>query len=396
MNETVARIVEIMFQNTEMNDEVQAIKDEVMNNCQERYQDLVSRGVNEDEAIAAVVESLKGMEEVIAQYPRKHEAMEDLDDLNDDLDDDLEDTEVDKVFAAHLVNQVMVTLPSDDVNLETSMDENVHVYYDKEDFKNIRVQLNNGVLAIDRLTEVEKPESPRVKVEISQKDDEQEESGWQSLADMISGIGKKLNKLRVNIQINNQGGGEITIAIPVYHPVDLDIHTASGDVDIDGVRAKAITAGTTSGDVTVQLPGDVVPREIKVKGTSGDVDVQANTANLTIQTVSGDVEYNGDCPGINLHTVSGDAELNGVMQTVALKTVSGDVNMHVQGSELRNVNCNTTSGDLSIHLSKELRGQVAVQLQSVSGDKRNHFGEPVGAPLAYVNAHSVSGDVTIC
>ena len=265
MNETVARIVEIMFQNTEMNDEVQAIKDEVMNNCQERYQDLVNRGVDEDQAIAAVVESLKGMEEVIAQYPRKHEELEDL----DDMDDDMDDTEVDKVFAAYLVKQVMVTLPSDDVNVETSMDENVHVYYDKEDFKNIRVQLNNGVLAIDRMNEVEKPESPRVKVEISQKDDEEEESGWQNLSDMISSIGKKLNKLRVNIQINNQGGGEITIAVPENHPVELDIHTASGDVDIDGVNATTIAAGTTSGDVTVQLPGDVKPQEIKVKGTSG-------------------------------------------------------------------------------------------------------------------------------
>lgn len=392
MNETVARIVEIMFQNTEMNDEVQAIKDEVMNNCQERYQDLVDRGVDEDEAIAAVVESLKGMEEVIAQYPRKQEALEELDDLEDDLDD----TDVDKVFAAHLVDKVKVTLPSDDVNVETSMDENVHVYYDKEDFKNICVQLNNGVLAIDRMNEVEKPESPHVKVEVSSKDDGLEEGGWQNLSDMLSSIGKKLNKLRVNIQINNQGGGEITIAVPENHPIELDIHTASGDVDIDGVCAKVIATGTTSGDVTVQLPGEIVPREIKIKGTSGDVDVEADTANLIIQTVSGDVDYTGDCPNISLHTVSGDAELNGVMQAVSLKTVSGDVDMHVQGSELRNVNCNTTSGDLSIHLSKELRGQVAVQLHSVSGDKRNHFGEPVGAPMAYVNAHSVSGDVTVC
>ena len=34
MNATVARIVEIMFQDTEMSEEVQALRDEVMNNCQ--------------------------------------------------------------------------------------------------------------------------------------------------------------------------------------------------------------------------------------------------------------------------------------------------------------------------------------------------------------------------
>ena len=54
MNDTVARIVEIMFQDVEVNDEVTAIRDEVMNNCQERYNDLVNAGISEDDAIAAV------------------------------------------------------------------------------------------------------------------------------------------------------------------------------------------------------------------------------------------------------------------------------------------------------------------------------------------------------
>jgi ABC-type proline/glycine betaine transport system permease subunit len=70
MNETVKRIVEILFQDTEMTDEVASIKDEVMNNCQERYADLVARGMTEDEAIGEVVESLKGMEEVIGEFPK--------------------------------------------------------------------------------------------------------------------------------------------------------------------------------------------------------------------------------------------------------------------------------------------------------------------------------------
>ena len=33
MNDTVARIVEIMFQDVEMNEETAAIRDEVMDNC---------------------------------------------------------------------------------------------------------------------------------------------------------------------------------------------------------------------------------------------------------------------------------------------------------------------------------------------------------------------------
>lgn len=70
-NETVERIVNLLFQDVEMTDEVQALYDETMSNCQERYQDMTSRGLSDDDAIAAVVESLKGMEDVISQYPKR-------------------------------------------------------------------------------------------------------------------------------------------------------------------------------------------------------------------------------------------------------------------------------------------------------------------------------------
>ena len=75
-NETVERIVNLLFQDVEMTDEVQALYDETMSNCQERYQDMTSRGLSDDDAIAAVVESLKGMEDVISQYPKKSESPE--------------------------------------------------------------------------------------------------------------------------------------------------------------------------------------------------------------------------------------------------------------------------------------------------------------------------------
>ena len=67
MNQTVKRIVDILFQETVENDETKALHEELMNNCQEHYQDLISRGLSEDEAIDEVVESLKRMKDVIAQ-----------------------------------------------------------------------------------------------------------------------------------------------------------------------------------------------------------------------------------------------------------------------------------------------------------------------------------------
>ena len=79
MNATVQRIVELLFEDLEISAEVQAIKDEVMNNCQERYEDLLAQGLSEDEATGAVVESLKGRVTVIltTHYLEEAEALAD-------------------------------------------------------------------------------------------------------------------------------------------------------------------------------------------------------------------------------------------------------------------------------------------------------------------------------
>ena len=71
MNATVERIVNLLFEDLQESEEVIALREEVMNNCQERYRDLRAQGLGEDDAIGQVVESLKGMEEMLASYPKK-------------------------------------------------------------------------------------------------------------------------------------------------------------------------------------------------------------------------------------------------------------------------------------------------------------------------------------
>ena len=64
MNASITGIIDVLFKDTAMNNETRALYEELLNNCQEHYDDLVSRGVSETEALDAVVESLQGMKEV--------------------------------------------------------------------------------------------------------------------------------------------------------------------------------------------------------------------------------------------------------------------------------------------------------------------------------------------
>ena len=135
MNTTVARIVDLLFENVAESEEVTALHDEVMNNCQERYDDLRSRGLGEDEAIGEVVESLKGMDEVVRQYPRKSDVRESAPRINSamEMEDDEEDAQPGCAFPFEQVRMLDVNLSSDDVELVLSQDDLIHVNWEDEE-----------------------------------------------------------------------------------------------------------------------------------------------------------------------------------------------------------------------------------------------------------------------
>ena len=137
MNETVKRIVEILFQDTEMTDEVAAIKDEVMNNCQERYADLVARGMTEDEAIGEVVESLKGMEEVISEFPKVKREPEAGAETTGNRD---------LVFDPAVISLVDVHMISEDVIFDASDDDLIHVQYDGDELPYVKAYVQHHTL----------------------------------------------------------------------------------------------------------------------------------------------------------------------------------------------------------------------------------------------------------
>ena len=71
MNATIEKIVSLLFEDLAESEEISQIREEILQNCQERYHDLHEAGISEDDAIHAVIESLSGMEEMLSEYPRK-------------------------------------------------------------------------------------------------------------------------------------------------------------------------------------------------------------------------------------------------------------------------------------------------------------------------------------
>ena len=417
MNATVARIVEIMFQDTEMNEEVQALKDEVMNNCQERYNDMIARGLSEDEATAAVVDSLKGMEEVISQYPRKKAEEDDFDEDEPDDDDDEdedEDTEVDHTFDPESIRMIRVNLISDDVTVESSFDDRIHVCYDREDLPNLEVRREGNVLVVERS---EGSGNRHIHMDFNGKG-----MKWDSFSDMFKDIGRMIAGSGIGFT-----SGRVTISLPKGHALAFEGHTTSGDMELIDVALTDATLESMSGDLMLDTRGaDQVQRirvidadrgsrinirmeddeenqqveglgmnRVKLKSSSGDIEVNARCNELSVETMSGDVDITSSSDRARISTVSGDLNARGSWREVQVKTISGDAELTVWDDRLESVTSQTTSGDLTIRLPESLRGQARVDLHTVSGDCRNRFGTPEGPAKVVVQAKSVSGDVTV-
>ena len=386
MNATVQRIVELLFEDLEMSAEVQAIKDEVMNNCQERYEDLLAQGLSEDEATGAVVESLKGMEEVLAQYPRKPVAhacgVEDGEGL---------------VFPAEGLRSVKVNLFSEDVTIEPSDDSSVHVIYDREQMPEINVRMEGGCLIVSRDGEQKQKKGhgfDRENVTINS----------------FSDLGKLFRNLHVVVNLGNDG--KITLTLPEGCAPDLNVRTlsgdisledvsagevtvnsTSGDISVDGVEATALTASTTNGELKVDLPEELTLERVELRTTSGDVEARLNARRCKAQCMSGDVTLEGRIREAEVASVSGDVNLRADVEQVNVKSVSGDVDVTCDSEELREVTAQSTSGDVDVRLPSGVRC-ISLNTKSLSGDVNYNVALDPNAPVR-VTVSTVSGDIDV-
>ncbi len=404
MNDTVARIVEIMFQDVEMNEETAAIRDEVMNNCQERFTDMAASGISEDDAIGAVVESLKGMEDVLAPYKKKvrrhAEDLEDLQDMNEE-----ESGEQHASFASYLVSKIDVALVNEEVKIEASDDDFYHVIWDAEENPLVNVELHNDLLRITRRPGDAVNEKKACRVDMNCTDDmndfiKTEEGKIEINMDSISRAMKSLGN-KIKLQFSNglnigfgPAGSTVTIQIPENAVPHTKILTTSGDIDVQDVALADLNITSTSGDINIDLKEDQHMKLVELRTTSGDIEATASTHDMTIASTSGDVEVKGYYHNLTVNTISGDIDVRADVKNMTFKAVSGDVDLAFDSVEIRDVSGSTISGDIDIELPAGI-GAIAINTQTRSGDvTTRHHTDGVG-PTVTGCVSSMSGDITI-
>lgn len=409
MNDTVARIVEIMFQDVELNEEVAAIREEVMNNCQERYKDLVSSGVSEDDAIAAVIDSLKGMEDVIAPYKRvghRRANRGDPDDMEDELED-MESGERDVTFLPGEIHRIDLCLVSEDVRIVPSDDEAFHVLWDADENPLVQAYQQDGVLRIKRaegergkrqehtdtyfkyeMDNLVRSEHGKIEIDMSGLD-----RAMKYLGNSVKRMFSRATNGDINIRLGF-GDSEVTVQVPHSAVPHMKLLTTSGDIHIWHVALADLNVTSTSGDISIDLHEDEYLTQGELRTTSGDIDVTAYARELSASSTSGDVEVEGSVSLMTASTISGDIDICADVNRMTFKAISGDVDMQFTGSDISDVRGSTISGDISIDLPEGI-GAIAISTHTRSGDVTTRYHADGNGPTVTGSVSSMSGDITI-
>lgn len=319
MNETIAKIVNMLFDDIQETEETRALREEIGENCQERYQDLLDSGMTQDGAIHAVLESLNGMEDVLKDYPRKQTAFTGCSGY---------------LFDPAAVKRLDARLTSSDVQISPTHGDKIHVFCPDTDDR-LRAVMQDGVLTVEP--------------------DRAASQGGGLLDRLFGALGDVPST--------------VCIELPASLPLDLRVTTTTGDLSVSDLSLKSVQIRTTTGDI--HCADLVLSDTARLESTSGDIQLRGSCPGVTAATISGDLHMEGVGPHVDVKTTSGDITLEPARLdrlNVSSKTVSGDQRILLPEGISIGVSCHTVSGDVHQMVPCQPGSLYQLNISSVSGD----------------------------
>ena len=187
----------------------------------------------------------------------------------------------------------------------------------------------------------------------------------------------------------------------------------TGDVDLDGVvgqitrafrrgglwssaepdKVRSVSGRHEVSDITIEVPQAITGR-VEIHSASGDVQIEGVTSEIALNTMSGDVRVLRTSGGLTLQTASGDLVVEGASGRLTALTASGDV--RVTSAEIDGFDIQTANGDILVDAM--LTGEGTSRAQTANGDVRLTLRRPTAGadePAATLSFHTVSGDAHV-
>ena len=155
---------------------------------------------------------------------------------------------------------------------------------------------------------------------------------------------------------------KIILSVPKEKKIDLDISTASGDINVGEILMSNVKITAVSGDINMINADSVI-----LESVSGDISCHS-VGNIKVKSVSGNIDIYEVSDKLDLKTTSGDVEVEylNIVKDSSISTVSGDVDITFNNSNCY-INTNTLSGDVDID-SNNRKSDIELKVSTTSGD----------------------------
>ncbi len=449
MNPTIVKIIDLMFRGMPDCEEIRSMREELLTNSQARYDDLIASGKSSNEALGEVLDSLRGVEELLDEY-RNRPAQETAgDDSFAFARFERMAEEIDRRFSscADTVKTAAGNASAAAENAFGNAMDSVRTAVDNLSYslRGFRGNTESPATGLwvrsnvygggDLFTAAVSPaECPRIKVELAGDDVElapsadelihieidpedepllllekadgcltlrrnpnnrpPREAQEENLQDkgffgFLAGLGRAIGN---TFQEMRSCCDTIRVLLPNGFAA-AEVFTASGDISAEELRLGSLTITSASGDMDLcecNLQGD-----LSLCNTSGDISVSDTriTGLLSANATSGDIDLSDvTVPVLATNNVSGDTTIEADTQQLDSNSVSGDIDITLIGNSQQRIGANTTSGDIDIALAEA--GIPAVDANTTSGDVSITCAtDPASAFRIQLN--TVSGDISV-
>ena len=204
-----------------------------------------------------------------------------------------------------------------------------------------------------------RPASPAGKIGIENLFGSVEVIGWDQNEVAVTG------RLAVGAEGLDFDGDEQGVYIEAEVP-DVWLYETDDDTDYRSELTIRVPRGSSVYIET--LNATVIVRDIsgavEVETVNGDVQLDGSFPTVEVESMTGSVEVRAEDAEMEIESISGTVSLHGVRGDVAVSTVSGAIT--IEGTELREIEIETTSGDVIFNGSFAREG--GFDLESHSGN----------------------------
>lgn len=340
MYEKLQKRLDDLFRSVPSSKKVEDLKEELMANLIDRYNDLIENGKSEDEALKTTMEGIGDVDEL-----KKAIGFNEIPDR--------------KVSENQYQNEI---------NLEDCG----------------KIRLNFSYYDIEVLTTNE----DKIRVVQSSSERINSENKF-TVAREGSCINIRGNErlLKFNLLFNFSGSNKIELYIPKSYHQDLELATSSGDIKIlDDLALNSLTCSQVSGDLEIKR--NTIINNFTCKTTSGDIKFSKLEAEFyKIATISGDVNIRSLSGSGDISATSGDinADIFKLNECINIKSISGDIDISVSDNTEFIFEANTVSGDIDSDFNIRYKNKRGTKAEAVFGAES----------YKKINVNTVSGDIKL-